>query len=197
MYFSSFQAYAQAWLPDSPLSSACSSITVELYFVISLSSSCRDAALLYSSCSCIVALGFTHILLRHPSVLMRSQSMFSRPNSPSRLSPSRRKYQSLPQNLRKTNTSQNQPSFLINPAIPTPVSSNSVTSRWELRACYLDNSYRFSKRAKMQQKFHFSLKAMNYLRLQKLDCHCQEQLFLQICILLFYTDKTSLLVIYS
>lgn len=72
MYFSSFQAYAPAWLPDSPLSSACSSITVELYFVISLSSSCRDAALLYSSCSCIIALGFTHLLLRHPSVLMQS-----------------------------------------------------------------------------------------------------------------------------
>lgn len=106
MYFSGVQANGQTWLPDSPLSSACSSITMELYFPVSLSTCCRDTALLYLSCYCIVALGFTHLLLRHTSVLMGSQRMLSRPNSPSRLSPSWRKYYLLPWNLWKVNTSQ-------------------------------------------------------------------------------------------
>ena len=106
MYFSGFQANAQTWLPDSPLSSACSSITMELYFSVSLNSCCRDTALLYLSCYGIVALGFTYLLLRNTSVLMWSSRMFSRPDSPSRLSPSWRKHYLLPWNLWKVNTSQ-------------------------------------------------------------------------------------------
>lgn len=90
----------------SPLSSASSSTTMELHFLVSVKSHCRDTALLYLSCQCIAALGFTYLLCRQTSLLMWSQRMFRWPDFPSRLSPRLRKYYWLPWILEKVNTLQ-------------------------------------------------------------------------------------------